>query len=60
VKSVLKRNKGAGMAARLFDGCTAAELPATVTSFLKRVYSHFPKPTELSAEEPQATASDNV
>lgn len=51
VKSLLTKAlrgaKGAGWAARLFEGCTVAELPASVTNFLKRVYEAFPKPVEV-------------
>jgi putative ATP-dependent endonuclease of OLD family len=46
-KQALLSHKGAGWAARLFESCTVQELPATVTGFLKRVYEHFPKPSEL-------------
>ena len=38
-------------AARLFEGCEVAELPVSVTSFLERVYSAFPKPVEISLED---------
>lgn len=44
--SALKGNKGAGWAARLFDGCAVGELPVTVTAFLAKVYAYFPKPAE--------------
>jgi putative ATP-dependent endonuclease of OLD family len=58
VMSALKGNKGAGWAARLFEGCTVAELPETVTGFLTMVYQNFPKPTELSTEQPQTADQD--
>jgi putative ATP-dependent endonuclease of the OLD family len=50
VKSALKGNKGAGWAARLFDGCVVGELPATVTGFLTQVFAQFPKPLEVPSE----------
>lgn len=40
----LKSNKGNGYAARLLDLCDVAELPASITGFLNRVYADFPKP----------------
>ncbi|MFA4987539.1 MAG: AAA family ATPase [Candidatus Brocadiia bacterium] len=49
-RSALKSNKGAGWAARLFEGSTVVELPTTVTSFLKQVYAAFPKPAEIPVE----------
>lgn len=42
--SALRSGKGAGWAARLFEGCEAAELPLSVTEFLKQVYAAFPRP----------------
>lgn len=49
-RSALQSNKGAGWAARLFEGSTVAELPATVTGFLKQVYAAFPKPADIPIE----------
>jgi putative ATP-dependent endonuclease of OLD family len=49
-RSALQSSKGAGWAARLFEGSTVAELPATVTGFLKQVYAAFPKPADIPAE----------
>lgn len=40
----LKSNKGNGYAARLIDLCDVAELPASITGFLDRVYADFPRP----------------
>lgn len=40
----LKSNKGNGYAARLIDLCDIAELPASITGFLGRVYADFPRP----------------
>lgn len=51
VRSALKGNKGAGWAARLFDGCALDQLPVTVTNFLTQVYARFPKPVEIPAAE---------
>jgi putative ATP-dependent endonuclease of OLD family len=49
-RSALQSSKGAGWAARLFEGSTVAELPATVTGFLKQVYAAFPKPADIPVE----------
>lgn len=40
----LKSNKGNGYAARLIDLCDLAELPLSITGFLRRIYADFPKP----------------
>lgn len=48
--SALKGSKGAGWAARLFEGCSVAELPVSVTDFLKKVYAAFPRPADNPAE----------
>jgi putative ATP-dependent endonuclease of OLD family len=45
-KQALLSNKGAGWAARLFEDCAVAELPATVVTFLNQVYGFFPKPPD--------------
>lgn len=50
-KSALKTAKGAGWAARLFDGCDVTELPISVTSFLTEVYNSFPKPFETPLKD---------
>jgi putative ATP-dependent endonuclease of OLD family len=42
--NALKSNKGNGYAGRLIDLCTAAELPKSITTFLREVYAHYPKP----------------
>jgi putative ATP-dependent endonuclease of OLD family len=47
-RSALQSSKGAGWAARLFEGSVEAELPPTVTAFLKQVYAAFPKPAGVS------------
>jgi len=49
-RSALESSKGAGWAARLFEGSTVAELPPTVTGFLKQVYAAFPKPADIPVE----------
>ncbi|MEO6924693.1 MAG: hypothetical protein ABI142_12775, partial [Bryocella sp.] len=49
-RSALVGSKGAGWAARLFEGSTVAELPPTVTGFLKQVYAAFPKPADIPVE----------
>ena len=50
VKSALKGKKSAGWAGRLFEGCSVAELPVSVTDFLTKVYIAFPKPADIAAE----------
>ncbi|HEY5779105.1 MAG TPA: AAA family ATPase [Terrimicrobiaceae bacterium] len=47
----LKSNKGNAYAARLIDLCDLAELPASITGFLDRIYADFPKP-ELAPMPP--------
>ena len=49
-QSALKSNKGAGWAARLFEGCSVAELPVSVIEFLTMVYATFPKPADAVNE----------
>jgi putative ATP-dependent endonuclease of the OLD family len=49
-RSALESSKGAGWAARLFEGCTAAELPVSVASFLTNVYAAFPRPVDIPIE----------
>lgn len=39
-----KALKGNGYAARLINLCDVAELPASITGFLDRVYADFPRP----------------
>jgi len=60
-RTALQSNKGAGWAARLFEGCTIDELPATVIGLLKEIYANFPKPpdplpdvADVPAPEPNA------
>jgi len=42
--NALKSNKGNGYAARLIGRCDLAELPKSITGFLKPIYAKFPKP----------------
>jgi putative ATP-dependent endonuclease of OLD family len=56
-RSALDGSKGAGWAARLFEGSTVAELPPTVTDFLKHVYAAFPKPSDIPVEIAVAASS---
>jgi putative ATP-dependent endonuclease of the OLD family len=59
--SALRGSKGAGWAARLFEGCGVAELPVSVTDFLKKVYAAFPIPADLASETaPAAVAAVTV
>lgn len=55
-RSALTGNKGAGWAARLFERCDVAELPKSVSNFLKKVYAEFPKPAETTT----ASCDDTV
>lgn len=50
----LKSNKGNGYAARLLDRCAVTELPASITGFLARVFSDFPKPQPTALPETRA------
>lgn len=59
--SALKGSKGAGWAGRLFEGCGVAELPVSVTDFLKKVYAAFPKPADIAQEtDPTLVPGANV
>jgi len=49
-RSALKSGKGAGWAARLFEGCDYAQLPASVTCFLRQVYAAMPQIAEVIDE----------
>ncbi len=51
-RAALKSGKGAGWAARLFEECAYAELPQTVTGFLRQVYAAMPQLAEVVDEEP--------
>lgn len=55
-KSALSGKKGAGWSARLLEGCSMAELPATAVNFLCQVYGHFlpPKDGQAAAQPPVA------
>lgn len=53
--SALKGKKGAGWAARLFEGCEVAELPMSVTDFLNQVYLAFPKPVDIDLQDDLAS-----
>ena len=44
------RGEVAGWAGRLFEGCSVAELPVSVTDFLTKVYAAFPKPADIAAD----------
>lgn len=57
VASALKGSKGAGWAARLFEGCEVEELPVSVTDFLKKVYAAFPKPAEIAVDDDPAVVA---
>ena len=64
----LKSNKGNSYAARLIERCGVAELPASITSFLAKVYADFPRPAPVpyakaaadkpAEAQPQASAAD--
>jgi putative ATP-dependent endonuclease of the OLD family len=59
-EAALKSNKGNEYAAHLIDLCDVAELPATITDFLKKIYADFPKPESVpipSVTAPGATAA---
>lgn len=56
LKKALKSNKGNSYAARLIELCEFDELPTSITSFLFKVYTEFPKP--VSAVFEQAALGD--
>lgn len=45
-KKALGSNKGAGWAARLLEACSLADLPASVSTFLRGIYLEFPRPAQ--------------
>lgn len=61
-RNALSGNKGAGWAARLFEECELAELPATVVAFLLEVHGRFPKPVDPPPvlEEPAPAEAASV
>jgi len=54
--NALKSNKGNAYAGRLIELCTAAELPVSITTFLREVYAHYPKPQRPAVLAPVAPA----
>lgn len=62
ILNALKSNKGNGYAAQLIDLCSVAELPVTITTFLREIYGLFPKPQKppvLAPVTPAAAAQMN-
>jgi len=57
MKDALKSNKGNNYAARLIELCELNELPASITSFLFKVYTEFPKPASVFFQQAK---DDNV
>ena len=60
--SVLKNEKGSGIAARLIELCDVQELPATLVGFMRQVYAMFKKPApvpQLAVPGPNG-AADNL
>jgi putative ATP-dependent endonuclease of OLD family len=53
-KSLLTNDKGSGYAGRLVELCDVAELPVTVTNFLKIIYGEFQRPEAVPPYEPDA------
>jgi putative ATP-dependent endonuclease of OLD family len=58
--AILRSNKGAGLAAKLFDDCLLEELPPTIVYFLTQIYSAFPKPVELALEDEKIPEANEV
>jgi len=52
MEQALVSNKGNRYAADLIELCDIAELPVTITSFLKKVYVDFPKPEPVPIPTP--------
>lgn len=51
-KNLLTNDKGSGYAGRLVELCDVAELPETVTGFLKKVYDEFQRPVAVPPYAP--------
>jgi len=56
-RQAMAGKKGAGWAARLIEVCPGPELPATVTTFLARVYLCFPRAVKEKARDDSATSN---
>jgi len=57
---VLKALKGEGTAGRLIDMCEFAELPSTVTAFVRTIYQAFPKPIIVPVPKFQPDAQQTL
>jgi putative ATP-dependent endonuclease of OLD family len=55
VTNVLRSSKGAGWSARLLEQCKPNELPKTPSDFLRKIYAHYPIPTQPAS--PNASGS---
>ena len=51
-KEILIKDKGSGYAGRLIGLCELAELPISVTKFLKIIYADFKKPEDIPPLDP--------
>lgn len=60
VISALKGLKGDGGAARLLDLCSVAELPASLTAFLKEIYGRYPRPKRKLPTVEEAVPAETV
>jgi len=56
IYAALRSNKGNGYAGQLIELCDVAELPATLTGFLRAVYARNPKPHRPPVLAPIAAA----
>jgi putative ATP-dependent endonuclease of the OLD family len=56
IYNALKSNKGNGYAGQLIELCSVAELPQTITAFLKQIYALYPKPQRPAVLTPVGTA----
>ena len=54
IYNALKSNKGNYYAGQLIELCSPAELPRTITTFLREVYALFPKPERPAVLPPVA------
>jgi putative ATP-dependent endonuclease of OLD family len=58
--NALKSNKGSNYAGQLLELCFPAELPRTITTFLREVYAHYPKPQRPAVLAPVAKTTPEV
>ncbi len=56
-RSVLSNDKGSGLAGRVIELCSVAEIPPTMVAFMKRVYEDFPRPAPIPSIDESESVS---